>query len=120
MAGKKLSQKEIMDNWDAVKTFISLCEIESDNGNIILFKAQGIYIDKTHGKGIDIPRCRMFYGTDKYGGMTLTISGIDPNCYFCEISTAFSKFKFENGRLIISGKDSWGTGKGDYEIQMHP
>ncbi len=109
-----------MNNWDAVKNFLSLCEIENDNGIITMFKAQGVYIDKTHGKAIDIPRCSMFYGTDKYGGMSLTISGIDPIIYFCEISTAFCKFKYEDGLLRISGKDSWGTGKGDYEIQLHP
>lgn len=120
MAGKKLSQKETMDNWDAVKSFLSLCEIENENGSITMFRAQGVYTDKTHGKSIDIPRCSMFYGTDEYGGMSLTISGIDPIKYFCKISTAFCKFKYEDGRLIISGKDSWGTGKGDYEIQLHP
>ena len=109
-----------MNNWDAVKNFLSLCEIESDNGSITMFKAQGVYIDKKHGKSIDIPRGSMFYGTDEYGGMSLTVSGLDAKKHFTKMSTAFCRFKFSNGQLIVSGKDSTGTGKGDYEIQLHP
>ena len=40
---KKLSQKEIEQNWQAMKDFLSTCDIDVDNGNTMLFNVHGVY-----------------------------------------------------------------------------
>lgn len=117
---KKLSQKEIEQNWQAMKDFLSTCDIDVDNGNTMLFNAHGVYINKSQGATYDIPSGMMSYGVNKYGSMSLSISGLDTTRCFAEISTDFSHFRFVNGMLVISGEDSWRTGKGDYDIHLLP
>lgn len=115
---KKLSQKDIEANWQAMNDFLNTCVKDVDNGNTMLFNAQGFYEDKTHGTSTPIPQGSMSYGTDDYGGKSLTIGNLDPFIHFTVISTAFSRFRYSNGILHITGKDVTGTGKGDYEVQL--
>lgn len=115
-----LKQKEKEKNWEAMKTFLQDCDIVVDNGNTTIFKAQGVYIAKTKGKTIPIPSCDMSYGTNAFGSMSLCISSLDEKRFFTEFSTDFSEFMYENGVLKITGKDTFGTGKGDYEINLFP
>lgn len=117
---KKLPQKEIEQNWQAMKDFLGTCKIDVDNGNTMLFNAHGVYINRLEGSTDSIPSSMMSYGVNKYGSMSLTISVLDESRCFTEISTDFSSFKLENGMLIISGEDSWHTGKGDYDIHLLP
>ena len=120
MAAKKLTQREIEVNWQAMKDFLKTCVIDVDNGNTMLFNAHGVYINKTKGVTYDIPSSMMSYGVNKFGGMSLSIHALDETRCFIEISLDFSRFKFENGMLLISGEDSWHTGKGDYDIHLLP
>lgn len=115
---RKLTQKEVLANYAAMKAFMNGCEIEVDNGNMILFKAHGVYEDKTHGTSTAISRGSMSYGVDGFGGMSLSIGELDPQKQFNVFSTAFVIFRYANGILHITGKDTFGTGKGDYEIQL--
>lgn len=115
---KKLSQNEVFANQDAIKAFMDDCEVEVANGDVTIFKAQGVYEDKTHGVSTPIPKGRITYSTNNYGGMTFAIGELDPLKQFNSFSTDFIKFRYANGILHISGKDSCGTGKGDYEIQL--
>lgn len=117
---KKLSQKEIEANWQAMKDFLKICDIEVDNGSTMLFNAHGAYINKSKGTTDDIPSSNMSYAVNKYGSMSLSIPALDETRCFTEISTDFSRFKFVNGMLIITGEDSWHTGKGDYEVYLLP
>ena len=118
MAAKKLSQREIEANWQAMKDFLKTCVIDVDNGNTMLFNAHGAYINKSKGTTDDIPSSMMSYAPNKYGSMSLSIHALDETRCFTEISTDFSRFSFENGMLVISGEDSWHTGKGDYDIHL--
>ncbi len=45
MSIKKLSQKEIEQNWQAMKNFLKTCDIDVDNGNTMLFNAHGVYVN---------------------------------------------------------------------------
>ena len=120
MATKKLTRREIEANWQAMKDFLKTCVIDVDNGNTMLFNAHGVYINKTNGVTDDIPSSMVSYAVNKYGSMSLTISALDETRCFTEISTDFSRFKFEKGMLVISGEDNCNTGKGDYDIHLLP
>lgn len=115
-----LEQKEKENNWEAMKAFLQDCDIVVDNGNTTIFKARGVYIAKTKGKTIRIPSCEMSFGTNTYGSMSLCVPALDEKKCFTEFSTDFNEFKYENGVLKITGKDTFGTGKGDYEINLFP
>ena len=115
-----LKQKEKEKNCEAINTFLQDCYIVVDNGNNTIFKAQGVYFAKTKGETIRIPSCEMSYGTNAYGGMSLCIASLDEKSCFTEFSTDFNEFKYENGVLKITGKDTFGTGKGNYEINLFP
>lgn len=120
MSIKKLPQREIEANWQAVKDFLKICVIDVDNGNTMLFNAHGAYINKSKSTTDDIPSSMMSYAANKYGSMSLSIHALDETRCFTEISTDFSRFRFENGMLIISGEDNCHTGKGDYDIHLLP
>ena len=70
MAAKKLSQREIEANWQAMKDFLKTCVIDVDNGNTMLFNAHGAYINKSKGTTDDIPSSMMSYAANKYGSMS--------------------------------------------------
>lgn len=115
----KLSQNAILNNWDAVNNFLSLADIDVDNGHIKLFKARCIYTNLASGK---ITKCRkvgMRYGDNAYGSLALVIPALqDKDGCFCEFSTDYCKFSYNNGELTISGTDSFNTGKGDYTLTV--
>ena len=66
MEVKKLPQTQIFENMEAVKSFLNECDIVVDNGNTIIFKAQGIYRSKNKNKSTIIPSSDLSYGINSY------------------------------------------------------
>ena len=116
---KKLSQKEILDNWDAINDFLANAEIEVENENVTLFKARCEYKHLSDGSVTKCRKSRMSYGTDAYGGMSLSVSVLQdkPGC-FTAFSADYCHFKLCDGKLVVSSKDDYHTGKGDYEMTI--
>ena len=115
----KLSQQEILDNLDAVNSFLENAEVDVDNGNMKLFKARCEYTHMANGNLTKCRKSRMSYGTDQYGGMTLSVPALQdkPNC-FTTFSTDYCHFQYTGGKLVVSGKDDFHTGKGDYVMRI--
>lgn len=115
----KLSQRAIENNWDALNSFFENAEINLDNGSLKMFKARCIYQNHTHGGETKCRKSRMTYGTDQYGGMSLVVPALQdkPNC-FSTFSVDYCNFSYINGKLVVSGQDSFNTGKGAYTLTI--
>ena len=61
----------------------------------------------------------MSYGTDSYVGMTLSVPVLQdkPGC-FSTFSADYCHFKLCGGKLVVSGKDDFHTGNGNYEMTI--
>lgn len=116
---KKLSQQEILDNWDAINSFLANAEIEVENSDMKLFKARCEYKHLNDGSVTKCRKSRMSYGTNAFGGMTLSVPVLQdkPGCFtiFC---ADYCHFRLCGGSLVVSGKDDYNTGKGDYEMTI--
>lgn len=92
---------------DAINNFIRLCGENLNNGSVVYFTAQGVYVNKSHGTNTPIPKGRMIYAPNNWGSMELTIEGLNLESHFVQFSVDFIRFKYINDMLIISGRDNF-------------